>query len=99
MLPSVAAEVVESDEERLRVKFSSSDRETALALKSGLTAMLIAHVAEAGGDVKISKAVIGEADVIREEVGFLGEEESEENMALLERYFQRLRANVSSELM
>ena len=42
--------------------------------------------------------MIGEADVIRE-VGFLGNEESEENMALLQRYFKRLRANVSSELM
>ena len=41
--------------------------------------------------------VIGESDVLREEVVFLGKEESEENVALLEEYFQRPQADVSSE--
>ena len=96
---NVKVEVVGSKMDRLRVRFSSSDRETVLALKAGLTSMLIEHVADAGQDVEVSKALISEADVIREEVGFMGDDESEENEALLEQYFKRLRFHVSSELM
>ena len=95
---NIKVEVVEPKADRLRVRFSSSDRETVLALKAGLTSLLLDHVASAGQDVEISKAVISEADIIREEVGFLGDDESEENDALLEQYFKRLRVKVSSEL-
>ena len=95
---NVRVEVVKSKMDRLQVRFSSSDRETVLALKTGLTSMLIEHVAGAGQDVEICKTVISEADIIREEVGFMGDDESEENDALLEQYFTRLRIRVSSEL-
>ena len=94
----IKVEIVDSKTDRLRVRFSSSDRDTVLALKSGLMAMLIEHVAGVGEDVEISKAVITEADIIREEVGFMGDNESDANDLRLEQFFKRLRVKVSSEL-
>ena len=96
---NIKVEIIESKTDRLRIRFSSSNREIVLALKSGLTSMLIEDAERAGQDVDISKAVMSEADVVREEVGFMGDEESEANDEQLEQYFKRLRVKVSSELM
>jgi hypothetical protein len=94
----ITANASESVEGCHLVSISSRDREVLLTLKRDLLSLLCDFISRRNGPESVSRTVITKADIIREEVGLIGQKETGENMALFEKYFRRFRLQVSAKL-
>ncbi len=96
----IEASATRLSEGSYRLFFVSPEKDTLLALKESLLALSREYTIAADVGVKVSKRLITESDVIREEVAMLSErkEASGENVALLEKLLSRFRTSISKEL-